>query len=110
MATMKPVIVVGAGPVGLCLTLALAQATRSTPIVFTAVDEPIHYGLVESLARPGGNITGFTNFAPALGGKLLALLKGMAPRVTRARMSRRCRSQSCVVQFHASAPGTCPSS
>jgi putative ABC transport system substrate-binding protein len=65
-------------------TLALAQATGSTPIVFTAVDEPIHYGLVESLARPGGNITGFTNFAPALGGKLLALLKGMAPRVTRA--------------------------
>jgi putative tryptophan/tyrosine transport system substrate-binding protein len=63
--------------------LALAQATSTTPIVFTAVGEPIFYGLVASLARPGGNITGFTNFAPALGGTLLELLKTMAPRVTR---------------------------
>jgi putative ABC transport system substrate-binding protein len=63
--------------------LALAQATSIIPIVFTAVSEPIYYGLVESLARPGGNITGFTNFAPALGSELLTLLKGMAPRVTR---------------------------
>jgi putative tryptophan/tyrosine transport system substrate-binding protein len=63
--------------------LALAQATGTVPIVFTAVGEPIFYGLVESLARPGGNVTGFTNFAPALGGKLLELLKTMAPRVTR---------------------------
>jgi putative ABC transport system substrate-binding protein len=63
--------------------LALAQATSVIPIVFTGVSEPIYYGLVESLTRPGGNITGFTNFAPALGGELLELLKGMAPRVTR---------------------------
>jgi putative tryptophan/tyrosine transport system substrate-binding protein len=63
--------------------LALAHATSTTPIIFTAVDEPVFYGLVESLARPGGNVTGFTNFAPALGGKLLELLKTMAPRVTR---------------------------
>ena len=64
--------------------LALAQATSVTPIVFTAVGEPVFYGLVESLARPGGNVTGFSNFAPALGGELLELLKTMAPRVTRA--------------------------
>ena len=63
--------------------LALSQATSITPIVFTAVGDPIYYGLVESLARPGGNITGFTNFAPALGAELLALLKEMAPRLTR---------------------------
>jgi putative tryptophan/tyrosine transport system substrate-binding protein len=63
--------------------LALAQASGIIPIVFTAVGEPIFYGLVESLARPGGNVTGFSNFAPALGGELLALLKEMAPDVTR---------------------------
>jgi putative ABC transport system substrate-binding protein len=63
--------------------LALAEATSTTPIVFTAVAEPIFYGLVASLARPGGNLTGFTNFAPALGAKMLEMLKGMAPRVTR---------------------------
>ena len=50
-------------------TLALAQATGIIPIVFTAVGEPIFYGLVASLARPGGNVTGFSNFAPALGGR-----------------------------------------
>jgi putative ABC transport system substrate-binding protein len=64
-------------------TLALAQATGIIPIVFTAVGEPIFYGLVASLARPGGNVTGFSNFAPALGGELLELLKEMAPGVTR---------------------------
>jgi putative ABC transport system substrate-binding protein len=64
--------------------LALAQATAIIPIVFTAVGDPIYYGLVASLAHPGGNVTGFTNFAPELGGKLLALLKRTAPRVTRA--------------------------
>jgi putative tryptophan/tyrosine transport system substrate-binding protein len=63
--------------------LALQQATSTIPIVFTAVSEPTFYGLVESLARPGGNLTGFTNFAPGLGGELLALLKGMAPRIGR---------------------------
>jgi len=63
--------------------LALAQATSTTPIIFTAVGEPVFYGLVERLAQPGGNVTGFTNFAPTLGGKLLELLKTMAPRVTR---------------------------
>ncbi|HEY4403848.1 MAG TPA: ABC transporter substrate-binding protein [Xanthobacteraceae bacterium] len=63
--------------------LALAQASGVIPIVFTGVGEPIFYGLVESLARPGGNVTGFSTFAPALGGRLLELLKEMAPRLTR---------------------------
>ena len=46
--------------------LALAQASGIIPIVFTAVGEPIFYGLVASLARPGGNVAGFSNFVPAL--------------------------------------------
>ena len=65
-------------------TLALQQAARGVPIVFSDVEEPIYYGLVESLTRPAGNLTGFTKYAPALGAELLELLETMAPRTTRA--------------------------
>jgi putative ABC transport system substrate-binding protein len=61
----------------------LLQATRTIPIVFTLVSEPVALGFVASLARPGGNITGFTNLEPTIGSKWLELLKEMAPRVTR---------------------------
>jgi putative tryptophan/tyrosine transport system substrate-binding protein len=61
----------------------LQQATRTIPIVFLVVSEPVALGFVASLARPGGNITGFTNLEPTIGAKLLELLKEMAPRVTR---------------------------
>ena len=65
-------------------TAALLQETRVIPIVFTIVADPVGSGFVESLARPGGNATGFTPFEPSLGGKWLELLKEIAPRVTRA--------------------------
>ena len=61
----------------------LLQATRTIPIVFTLVSEPVALGFVASLARPGGNITGFTNLEPTVGSKWLELLKEMASRVTR---------------------------
>jgi putative ABC transport system substrate-binding protein len=67
-------------------TLALRgaqQATRTVPIVFTGVSEPVAQGFVASLARPGGNTTGFTNLEPSVAGKWVELLKEMAPRVTR---------------------------
>jgi putative ABC transport system substrate-binding protein len=64
-------------------TAALQRATRTLPVVFVAVSEPIAQGFVQSLARPGGNITGFTNLEPTLGAKWLELLKEIAPRVTR---------------------------
>jgi len=67
-------------------TLALIgaqQATRTVPIVFTGVSEPVSQGFVASLARPGGNTTGFTNLEPSVAGKWVELLKEMAPRVTR---------------------------
>jgi ABC-type uncharacterized transport system substrate-binding protein len=67
-------------------TLALRgaqQATRTVPIVFTGVSEPVSQGFVASLARPGGNTTGFTNLEPSVAGKWVELLKEMAPRVTR---------------------------
>jgi putative ABC transport system substrate-binding protein len=67
---------------------ALQQATRTVPIVFVVVAEPVGAGFVDSLARPGGNVTGFTNFEYAMGGKWLELLKEIAPRVTRVAVLR----------------------
>ena len=62
----------------------LQQATRTVPIVFAIVADPVGAGFVDSLARPGGNITGFTQFEYGMSGKWLELLKEIAPRVTRA--------------------------
>jgi putative ABC transport system substrate-binding protein len=62
---------------------ALSQLTRTIPIVFTWVSDSVGSGYVTSLARPAGNITGFHNFEPALGGKWLGLLKEIAPTVAR---------------------------
>jgi len=73
------VILADGGP---ALTAA-QQATRTMPIVFTGVSEPVERGFVASLARPGGNSTGFTNLATTMGGKWVELLKEIAPRVTR---------------------------
>lgn len=67
---------------------ALQQATRIVPIVFAGVVDPVGAGFVDSLAHPGGNITGFTQFEYGLGGKWLELLKEIAPRVTRVAVPR----------------------
>jgi putative ABC transport system substrate-binding protein len=64
-------------------TSALHRATAAIPVVFTIVSEPIEQGFVQSLAHPGGNITGFANLEPSLGGKWIELLKEIAPNVTR---------------------------
>src|SRR5262249_16941156 len=61
----------------------LQRQTRTIPIVFANVGDPVDTGVVASLARPGGNITGFVNFEPAIGGKWLELLKEVAPGVNR---------------------------
>jgi putative ABC transport system substrate-binding protein len=66
----------------------LLQTTRAVPIVFTNVADPVGAGYVDSLARPGGNATGFTVFEYAMGGKWLELLKEIAPHVTRAAVVR----------------------
>jgi putative ABC transport system substrate-binding protein len=67
---------------------ALRSATRIVPIVFVVVIDPVGAGFVESLARPGGNITGFLLFEYSLGGKWLELLKEIAPGVTRVAVLR----------------------
>jgi putative ABC transport system substrate-binding protein len=63
-------------------TAALKQATSTVPIVFTTVSEPVAQGLVQSLAHPGGNLTGFSFLEPTLGAKWLGLLKEIAPRIS----------------------------
>jgi putative tryptophan/tyrosine transport system substrate-binding protein len=67
---------------------ALQRATRTVPIVFTSVTDPVGGGLVASLARPGGNTTGFTLSEYGLSGKWLELLKEIAPRVMRTAVLR----------------------
>ena len=62
---------------------ATLKATRSIPIVFTWVSDPVGSGFVANLPRPGGSITGFHNFEPAIGGKWLAFLKQIAPDLRR---------------------------
>ena len=66
----------------------LQQLSRAIPIVFAVVADPVGAGFVESLARPSGNVTGFTTFEYALGGKWLELLKEIAPRTARVAVLR----------------------
>jgi putative tryptophan/tyrosine transport system substrate-binding protein len=63
--------------------LALKNATRTVPIVFAAVQDPVAAGIIDSLAQPGGNATGLSILAPELGGKRLELLKEVVPRANR---------------------------
>ena len=65
------------------VTDALMQATRTIPIVFVAVTDPIGSGFVASMARPGGNITGFTVLQASIAGKYLEILKEMVPQLAR---------------------------
>src|SRR5262249_13871499 len=81
---------VGAFQQGLALAPVgwLLQATRSTPIVFVAVSDPIGFGFVASLARPGGNATGFMSYEFSIGVKWLELLKQIAPSLARVAVLR----------------------
>ena len=80
VALQPDVILSGTTPV----TAALHRETRTIPIVFAVVSDPVGDGFVASLARPGGNITGFINVEGTLGGKWLQLLKEIAPSIKRA--------------------------
>jgi putative ABC transport system substrate-binding protein len=80
LIALTPDIILAAGSLALG---PLLQATRTIPIVFTHVPDPVGAGFVDSMARPGGNATGFTSFDYGLSVKWLELLKEIAPRVTR---------------------------
>jgi putative tryptophan/tyrosine transport system substrate-binding protein len=84
VALAPDVILAGGGAV----VPSLLQATRTIPIVFTGTPDPVGAGFVESLARPGGNATGFTIYEYGISGKWLELLKEIAPHVTRAAVIR----------------------
>jgi putative ABC transport system substrate-binding protein len=79
--------------------VALQQTTRTVPIVFVNVADPVGAGFVESLARPGGNVTGFALFEYSLSGKWLELLKEIAPRVTRVAVIRDSANPAGIGQF-----------
>jgi putative ABC transport system substrate-binding protein len=86
---------------GLPVVGPLLQATRTVPIVFVQVADPVGAGLVASLARPGGNATGFTIFEFGLAGKWVELLKEIAPSVTRVVVLRDAASPSGIGQLGA---------
>jgi ABC-type uncharacterized transport system substrate-binding protein len=81
LVAFAPDIIVATGGTG---TAEMLQATRSVPIVFVIVPDPVGSGFVESLAQPGGNATGFMQFEYSLSAKWVELLKEIAPGVTRA--------------------------
>jgi putative ABC transport system substrate-binding protein len=83
------------------VVVALQQASQATPIIFVAVIDPIGSGLVASMARPGGNATGFTVFEYAIAAKWLELLKEIAPSVTRVAVLRDANVASGIGQFAA---------
>jgi putative ABC transport system substrate-binding protein len=78
---MKPDVILVSGGTALS---SVMKETRSVPIVFVALVDPVAAGFVSSLARPGGNATGFTGFEPTIGAKWLEMLKEIAPRIKRA--------------------------
>jgi putative ABC transport system substrate-binding protein len=88
------ILVHGSGP-----TAALLQATRTVPIVFPVAGDPVGAGLVDNLARPGGNVTGFMNYEYSLSAKWLELLKEIAPNITRVAVLRDPTLGSSTSQF-----------
>jgi ABC-type uncharacterized transport system substrate-binding protein len=85
LVALAPDVILAAGG---AVTGPLLQATRTVPIVFVIVPDPVGAGFVDNLARPGGNATGFINFEYSISAKWLELLKQIAPRVTRAAVLR----------------------
>ena len=98
LVALSPDVIVSVGSV----TVApLQQITRTIPIVFVNVPDPVGAGFVQSMAHPGGNITGFLNFEYSMSGKWAELLKQIAPNVSRALVFRDPSSAAGVGQFGA---------
>src|SRR6516164_5614997 len=89
-------VIMTAGQLGL---QALLQVTRSAPIVFNSIIDPVGSGYIDSLARPGGNATGFITFDYALAAKWAELLKEIAPTVTRVAVLRDSATAAGIGQF-----------
>jgi putative ABC transport system substrate-binding protein len=98
LVTLAPDVILASG---VPVVTALLQATRSVPIVFAQVVDAVGSGLVASLARPGGNVTGFTVFEYGMSGKWVELLKEIAPGVKRVAVLRDVGSPSGIGQLGA---------
>jgi putative ABC transport system substrate-binding protein len=98
LTALAPDVIVSVGSVAVG---PLQQATRTIPIVFVNVPDPVGAGFVQSMAHPGGNITGFSNFEYSMSGKWAELLKQIAPNVTRALVLRDPTSAAGIGQFGA---------
>jgi putative ABC transport system substrate-binding protein len=98
LVTLAPEVIVAAGATA---TGPLLQLTRSVPVVFTIVPDPVGAGFVDSLARPGGNATGFASFEYTIGGKWVDLLKEVSPQLTRVAVLRDPRITAGIGQFQA---------
>jgi ABC-type uncharacterized transport system substrate-binding protein len=96
LIALAPDVILAGGDLAL---VPMLQATRSLPIVFAGVVDPVGAGFVESLSRPGGNATGFIQFEYSLSGKWLQLLKEIAPSVTRAAVLRDAATTGGAGQF-----------
>ena len=95
LIALAPDIIMAAGT----LSVAALQQGHAIPIVFAVVSDPVGAGFVDSLARPGGNVTGFMNFEYSLSGKWPELLKQIAPGVTRAAVLRDAANPAGIGQF-----------
>ena len=98
LAALEPDVILTAGT---STAGPMPQATRTVPIVFATVVDPVGAGFIDSLARPGGNATGFLLYEYSLGGKWLELLKQIAPNVTRVAVLRDATTPSGTGQFAA---------
>ena len=98
LVALAPDVILTIGSVALA---PLQQATRTIPIVFVNVPDPVGAGFVQSMAHPGGNITGFSNFEYSMSGKWAELLKQIAPKATRALVLRDSSSAAGIGQFAA---------
>ncbi|MGC2715286.1 MAG: ABC transporter substrate-binding protein [Pseudolabrys sp.] len=96
LAALGPDVILSIGSVSVG---ALQQATRTIPIVFVNVPDPVGAGFVQNMAHPGGNTTGFSNFEYNMSGKWAELLKQAAPRITRALVLRDPTSAAGIGQF-----------
>jgi putative tryptophan/tyrosine transport system substrate-binding protein len=98
LAALAPDVILAAGA---AVAGPLLQATRTVPIVFVIVPDPVGAGFVDSLARPGGNATGFITYEYSISAKWLELLKQIAPEVTRAAVLRDPAISTGIGQFGA---------
>jgi len=98
LVALSPDVILASGTLSVT---ALQRVTHTLPIVFVRVSDPVGAGIVDTLARPSGNVTGFMNFEYSLSGKWLEVLKQIVPRLTHAAVLRDAANPAGTAQFGA---------